>query len=218
MVVVGLSDVHGDASSVSRTLGGIDHVDLVVFAGDLTHFGGENEAARVVDTAKTTCERILAVSGNCDYPGVEDYLIRAGLSLHRRCVLAGGYAFVGISGSLPCPGTTPNESSEAEFRRWLNEAAAGVPEGVPMILVAHQPPRDTVNDMLHGGLHVGSKAIRAFIEEHQPVACLTAHIHEATGIDTIGETKIVNPGPVRGGKYAYFDLSNETKIVEIRRA
>lgn len=87
-----------------------------------------------------------------------------------------------------------------------------------MILVAHQPPRDTVNDVIHGGIHVGSIAVREFIEDQQPLACLTAHIHEGTGIDTIGRTKVVNPGPVRDGRYAYLALGREEPLVEIRRA
>jgi Icc-related predicted phosphoesterase len=218
MIVIGLADVHGDASSVARILRSIEQMDLVVLSGDLTHFGGELQASRVIDTARRECDKVLAVSGNCDYPEVEEYLIQSGMTLHRRCVLQDGHAFIGISGSLPCPGGTPNEASEPDFRRWLNEARAGVPEGVPMILVAHQPPRDTVNDMIHGGMHVGSTAVREFIEEQQPLVCLTAHIHEGTGVDMVGETKVLNPGPVRDGLYAYLELSQEKHVVEIRRA
>jgi Icc-related predicted phosphoesterase len=218
MIVIGLADVHGDASSVARTLRAIERMDLVVLSGDLTHFGKQAQAIRAVEAVRKECDKILAVSGNCDYPDVEDYLIRSGISLNRRCVLKDGYAFVGISGSLPCPGGTPNEASESEFRRWLNEAVGGVPEGAPMILVAHQPPRDTVNDRIHSGIHVGSTAVRQFIEERQPLVCLTAHIHEGTGIDTIGKTTIVNPGQVREGRYVYLELQDGEAFVEIRRA
>jgi Icc-related predicted phosphoesterase len=218
MIIIGLADVHGDTSSMARILRVIEQMDLVVLSGDLTHFGKQAQAIRAVETARKECDSILGVSGNCDYPDVEDYLIRSGISLNRRCVLKDGYAFVGISGSLPCPGGTPNEASESDFRRWLNEAAAAVPDETPLILVAHQPPRNTVNDRIHSGIHVGSAAVRRFIEEWQPLVCLTAHIHEGTGIDTIGRTKIVNPGPVREGRYAYLELQEGEALVEIRRA
>ena len=218
MIVIGLADVHGDTSSAARTLRAIERIDLVVLSGDLTHFGKQAQAVRTVEAVRKECDEILAVSGNCDHPEVEDYLIRSGISLHRRCVLKDGYAFVGISGSLPCPGGTPNEASESEFRRWLREAAAAVPKEAPMILVAHQPPRDTVNDRIQSGIHVGSTAVRQFIEERQPLACLTAHIHEGSGIDTIGRTTILNPGPVREGRYAFLQLRDGEAFVEIKRA
>jgi Icc-related predicted phosphoesterase len=218
MVVIGLADVHGDASSVARILRSIKQMDLVVLSGDLTHFGKQAQAIHVVEAVRQECGEILAVSGNCDYPDVEDYLIRLGVSLNRRCVLKDGYAFVGISGSLPCPGGTPNEASESDFRRWLNEGVAVAPDDTPMILVAHQPPRNTTNDRIHSGMHVGSTAVRQFIEEHQPLVCLTAHIHEGTGVDAIGRTKVANPGPVREGRYVYLELRGGDALVEIRKA
>src|SRR5262249_38572621 len=47
------------------------------------------------------------------------------------------------------------------------------------ILVTHSPPRDTACDLVQSGAHVGSRAIRAFVERHQPPALLSGHIHEA---------------------------------------
>jgi Icc-related predicted phosphoesterase len=42
--------------------------------------------------------------------------------------------------------------------------------------------------------HVGSKAIRKFIEEHQPLLGLHGHIHESYASDHIGNTLVLNPG------------------------
>jgi len=46
---------------------------------------------------------------------------------------------------------------------------------------------------------VGSRAIRAFVQHHQPPLVLSGHIHESPRIassyrDTIGRTLVVNPG------------------------
>jgi uncharacterized protein len=41
---------------------------------------------------------------------------------------------------------------------------------------------------------VGSTAVRALIERHQPVLSLHGHIHESKGIARIGRTTCVNPG------------------------
>ena len=67
------------------------------------------------------------------------------------------------------------------------------------IFVLHSPPRDTACDLTGGDRHVGSRAIRAFLERHQPPLSLSGHIHEAPRVsssyrDTIGRTVVVNPG------------------------
>jgi uncharacterized protein len=71
--------------------------------------------------------------------------------------------------------------------------------GKKTILVTHAPPFDTRLDMIHSKDHVGSKAIRAIIEDKQPILVLSGHIHESmqmTGSyhDLIGRTLCMNPG------------------------
>jgi Icc-related predicted phosphoesterase len=67
------------------------------------------------------------------------------------------------------------------------------------LLVSHTPPRDTRCDVTAGRAHVGSRALRQFIERRQPPLVLSGHIHESprmTGAyrDAIGRTVVVNPG------------------------
>ena len=67
------------------------------------------------------------------------------------------------------------------------------------LFVLHSPPRGTRCDMIGAETHVGSRAIRAFIEQHQPPLVLSGHIHESPRVsssyrDTIGRTVVVNPG------------------------
>lgn len=49
----------------------------------------------------------------------------------------------------------------------------------------HQPPADTPLDVLWGGSHIGSQAVRRFLEERQPYLTLHGHIHET--VDQSGE-------------------------------
>jgi len=70
------------------------------------------------------------------------------------------------------------------------------------IYVCHSPPHETHLDRMHGGRHIGSPALRAFIEAHQPPLTLHGHVHESPRIsgeivDRIGETVCVNPGDSR---------------------
>jgi Icc-related predicted phosphoesterase len=51
-----------------------------------------------------------------------------------------------------------------------------------------------LRDAGHSTVPVGSTAVRAAIEEHQPALSLHGHIHEARGSTRIGRTLSVNPG------------------------
>ena len=75
-------------------------------------------------------------------------------------------------------------------------------------LVSHTPPFQTKTDKLLSGAHVGSTAVRTCIEQHQPLLCLTGHIHESRGQDNIGRTLILNPGMVKNGGYIEILFEN----------
>ena len=67
------------------------------------------------------------------------------------------------------------------------------------VYVLHSPPLDTACDVIATRQHVGSRAIRAFIEERQPRLVLSGHIHESPRVsgswrDLLGRTPVVNPG------------------------
>ena len=96
----------------------------------------------------------------------------------------------------------------------MAQAIDGMPD-VPQILVCHQPPFNTLNDRLYDGRQVGSKSVRAYIEEHQPLICFTGHIHEAIGIDTIGITQTCNPGPVWKGYATTEIVEEQVKRLEV---
>jgi len=53
--------------------------------------------------------------------------------------------------------------------------------------VIHTPPDNTNLDQIQGGEHVGSMAVRLFIEQHHPYVTLHGHIHET--VDVSGEFK-----------------------------
>jgi len=206
MIVLGLSDIHGVVDPV-RKLGKIlKEADVVCLVGDITHFGGKAEADRVIDAVARYAARVLAVSGNCDYPGVDARLDEKKINLHGRVETIGGVAFLGLGGSLITPFNTPNEHTEDDVRRVLENAEHRIPGEKPLVVVSHEPPANTSCDRLSNGMHVGSAALYSFIETHRPAACLTGHIHEAVGTDRIGNTPIVNPGQLGRGRYARLEM------------
>jgi Icc-related predicted phosphoesterase len=121
----------------------------------------------------------------------------------RHYKVIDGIAFVGVGGALPFAGAYVY--SEDELEAILSTTAERLPQDIPQILVCHQPPYGTLNDRLYDGRQIGSQTVKQYIEAQQPLICFTGHIHEAIGIDTIGQTQICNPGPVWKG-YATAEI------------
>ena len=188
MIVLAIADIHGKISWLEKISEELSAADVILLIGDLTHFGREKEAGQVIKSIRKRSSRVFAVSGNCDYPEVENYLSKESLSLHRRNFVIDGIGITGVGGSLPCPVTTPNQFFESDFEQYLAESLSQLPPEIPMILVSHQPPFQTITDRITSGNHVGSRAVRRFIERYTPLICFTGHIHEGVGIDTIGTT------------------------------
>jgi len=208
MKIIAFSDIHNELSGFSEITTQIAASDAVIIAGDITHFGYRRETLRIMEILASLNPNIFAVSGNCDHEEVEQYLKEKGMSISNTVHSTGGYAIAGLNGSLPCPGKTPVEYSETEFTEHIAQIRKLINNEQHTILVTHQPPFNTVTDRVSPGIHVGSHSIRKWIEEMQPLICFTGHIHEGAGIDAIGNTKVVNPGPFRYGRYASATLIN----------
>lgn len=79
------------------------------------------------------------------------------------------------------------------------EELAGRSTPADTLYVLHSPPHGTSCDLIAPSHPVGSRAIRAFLERHQPALSLSGHIHESPRVsssyrDTLGRTVVVNPG------------------------
>ena len=216
MIIVGITDIHGELSSIHSAAKALSAADLVLVTGDITHFGGWKEAVTVMDAVRGYNPEILAVSGNCDYKEVDHFLDDVGINLHRKHITIRGTSFFGIGGSLRFRGQSPNENSEEELAQYLSEATEKLLPHSAAIMISHQPPFMTKNDLTYRGIHVGSRSVRKIIECLQPMICFTGHIHEAVGIDNIGGTKIVNPGPVYEGSFSFAKIGKGVEILEIR--
>jgi Icc-related predicted phosphoesterase len=88
------------------------------------------------------------------------------------------------------------------------ELAEVPPAPRPWILVAHSPPYGCKLDHLYKVSYpVGSRAVRQFIEERQPLLTLHGHVHESPRlsggfVDQIGATLCINPGQDEDRLYA----------------
>jgi len=90
---------------------------------------------------------------------------------------------------------------------------------IKTVYVMHSPPNATHLDITYNSYHVGSFAIREFIEKYQPYLTLHGHIHETVAISgkfwtQIGRTYSLTPGNHNKGKELAildFDLYNPTR-------
>ena len=200
MRIIAFGDIHMDPGNVAG-IPGITTADQLIITGDITNFGSSQEAEVVLTRLQELNSSILAVAGNLDQPEVASYLVDRELSLHARGITIAGLGIIGLGGSNYTPFQTPYEFSEQEIAAFLASGFAQVRDARNFILVSHPPPLRTETDRLANGKHVGSAAVRKFIEEKQPILCLTGHIHESRGQDHIGRTSILNPGMVKDGGY-----------------
>jgi putative phosphoesterase len=206
MNIIAITDLHGRHEFSTETAKQIKSADLVLIAGDLTNFGKGSDADRILKEIQAFNRHILAIPGNCDHVSVNKLLKKLGISLHGTTKKIDDIIFRGLGGSKKTPFNTPQEYSEKELSVILND----FPEKQEFrfhILISHTPPVKTKLDRTFMGQHVGSYAVRSYIEKYEPDLVICGHIHEARGVDNIKKTLILNPGPFPE-HYALITLTN----------
>jgi Icc-related predicted phosphoesterase len=150
--------------------------------------------------------------GNDDPPSLAEPLKDAPWGEHaegRVLKLDDEHQLVSWGWSNPTPWNSFREMSEEELTRHFEELFAEAQDEHRVVFNAHVPPFDSGLDdapVLDANLTVtqqagqvklgpvGSTAVRAAIERHQPVASLHGHVHESAGFRKIGGTVAFNPG------------------------
>ena len=211
MRILVLTDIHNKWSILRKLLRKVrtEEIDLIIVAGDLSFCGDLNEALNVLKVLSKE-KHVLFVPGNCDSPSLL-HLDKYGNAenIHGKVVNYGEFIFAGIGGSNPTPFNTPVEFLEYEIKEILSNIKVKLGERSLDILVSHPPPYNTKLDIISTGGHVGSLEVREFIENVKPKLCICGHIHESPGIDSIGETLVLNPGPLAYGNYSIVELEKQ---------
>ncbi len=202
MKIVSFGDVHMATRNLARMGEVLRGADLVIVSGDLTNFGGVEDARKVIADVRRACPgNVLALAGNLDRPEVFPLLEEEGIALHGKGMVVDGIGIFGCGGSTFTPFHTPSEFPEDEIYKTLRRGYDQVRDTRPLLMVCHTPPFNTKCDRIISGKPVGSTAARQFIEEFKPEVCISGHIHESAGVDSIGPTKVLNAGPFKNGGY-----------------
>jgi hypothetical protein len=184
------SDIHGDLGALERLME--IEADYYFAAGDLTSWARGLD--RCGEILKQHAERMYVLPGNHESAEATARMCeKFGLiHFHGQSFEAGGYYIAGMGYSSPTPFNTPGEYSEKEMALRL-EKFAGLK---PLVLVCHCPPLGTPLDRVREGVHAGSRAVKEFIDRHQPAIFFSGHIHEAAGtVVRMGATRCFSPGP-----------------------
>jgi len=142
---------------------------------------------------KRRADRMYVLPGNHESErDIADFCKRHGfVNFHGGALDISGQHVAGLGYSTPTPFDTPGEYSEEEMASRLEKFS----EWNPSVLICHAPPFDTELDRIRVGLHAGSRAVREFIENHQPEYFFCGHIHEAEGaVIQMGATRAQNVG------------------------
>jgi len=200
-----LSDIHGDVPKIECLDEEFARADAVLFAGDFSRFEETSTAQDVLNTLVKKHDTLFCVLGNCDEKSFLNELEQLDVSVQGDLVFRDGLAFAGSGGGLRFTGVTPFERTEEDLMsdlRIVNEKD----NCGNLILLIHHPPYGTKLDTINGDVHVGSKAVRTFIEKYKPLALVSGHIHESFAVDTIGNTVLMNPGALTEGRYGILEV------------
>jgi Icc-related predicted phosphoesterase len=208
-------DVHGAYERVPRALDGIGAIDALIVGGDITTGGTPDDVERAVADWRARVPRLYALAGNMDSREIDQRLSELGVALDARGVRIEDVGVFGVSAAPRSPLQTPYELADEELERRIEHGFAEVSGSRVVVFCPHAPPSRTKCDRLPSGEHVGSDAIRSFVEREQPDLVLCGHIHEARATDSIGDSQIVNPGPVANGHYAVVEIDGERVTVTL---
>ncbi len=187
--ILAVGDIHGDTGLVKRLAKKAEQekVDLVILAGDITFM--DQETDNLIAPFVKVKKQVLLIPGNHEPPETTQILSE----IYPHTANIHGYAFkrgdLGIFGAGTVDWGIENQDTRNIFKL-LKKGNEQVKNSKKKIMVTHMHPRGGKAEF--SGFK-GSKAVSRAIKELQPDILISAHIHEAGGIEeTIGKTKVIN--------------------------
>ena len=203
-----LTDLHQKTENIPWINSLVDEYspDALLYLGDVTDLGTCEQAKDILSSIKG---RKIVLPGNCDPRDTPSEISSVAEDLHGKSTEIGGVYIAGLGGGNISPFNSPFELTEEEIDGKLRPISR---KG--MLLMTHAPAYDTL-DHIPSGVPVGSKAIRAIIEEFKPILALSGHIHEDYGIKDLGGTICVNPGPAMDRRAAVITITDDQVAVKL---
>lgn len=205
-----ISDLHGRYGNIEEIRGELRRAEVVIIAGDITNFGGKDEARNILREFMASNPVVLAIHGNCDNKEVNEALKEFKISLHGRGLVYEDIGFFGVGGSNSTPFSTPQEFPEESLVETARKGYSSLVEVDKKVFVTHTPASGIL-DRTGSGHNTGSKGLREFIRQSDIDLVVSGHIHEARGTEVWQGKTFVNPGPFHMG-YARVDFNRVARV------
>jgi len=218
-----VADIHGEHENLTNILNNAPKdMDFIICPGDFTDmynipqgFSQLNIADIILQKLLAANKQVFCVPGNHDPYEILELFDEYNTNIHNKVKKYKGVELAGWGGA-PTPFNTIFEPTEEETKESL--ARLGSKINNRFILVLHNPPKNTKLDLVAAGKHVGSQAARDFILDKKPVLVISAHIHEARGIDKLGDSVLFYPGEATKGYYGIVTIEGQDIKCELKKA
>ncbi len=191
MKILAFVDVHGNKLFLNEIIERAkkEKPHVIICAGDISNWG--QNLSSILSKINKIGILTLIIHGNHESKEEIKKLCPSFKSityLHKSSYKINEYIFFGYGGG-------GFSLVDKEFEKTVKKFETIIKKESKVILITHAPPYNTTLDRLDHMGHLGSKSIRKFIEETQPVLSISGHLHENAGsTDKIKKTKIINPG------------------------
>ncbi len=190
--ILAVGDIHGDTKFVERLAKKAkdENVDLVILAGDLTFL--EKSTKNLIGPFIKEKKEVILIPGNHETMSTINTLTQ----IYEGTRHVHGYSVrkgeIGIFGSGYEPSTGPFFIEDEEIFKMLKKGNEKIKDLRKKIMVTHAHPKGSVAEF--SGFP-GSNAVKKAIKEFKPDILISAHIHEAGGLqEKIGKTKVIHVG------------------------
>jgi uncharacterized protein len=183
--ILAAGDIHGDIDIAKKLAkkGKKEKVDLVVLAGDIYGYSKGDE--KILKPFQDAGQKVVFVPGNCDFDDECKVLERGGKNIHNYYVTYGDVGIAGIGS--PNWKLSLDDSDLTKIKRNFDRMKSG-----KRILVSHLHAHGTTAEF--SGIP-GEKVLSKAVKDFKPDLLISAHIHEAEGIEEkIGKTKVIQVG------------------------
>jgi len=190
MKILAFGDTHGNINYIKRIIEKIkrEKPDVVVCSGDLTNFG-QNIKKYINIFPEDVL--MLMVPGNHESSELLDEVNKRKnlINLHKKSFENNNYIFFGYGEGGFSYVDKEFDVTSKRFKEYIKDKK--------VVLVTHAPPYGTGLDFLPTLGNRGNKSIRNFIDEVNPVLCISGHLHENSGKSfKLKNSLLINPGPL----------------------
>ncbi|MEN7982677.1 MAG: metallophosphoesterase [Nanoarchaeota archaeon] len=190
--ILAIGDIHGDTGLVKKLAKKAkeENVDLVILAGDLTLL--EKSTKNLIGPFIKAKKEVLLIPGNHETLATTNFLAE----LYPGTTNIHGYAIkkddIGIFGAGYDPVTGPFWVKDETIFETLKKGHKAIKDSKKKIMVTHAHHHGSKAEF--SGFP-GSKAVTKAINKFNPDVLISAHIHEAGGVEEqIGKTKVIHVG------------------------